>query len=543
MVRPVQNSTPQTNVAPNPSVTTDSKQPSSTNVQTNTTSQSVPTNGTAAVEKKAEHSMVGASIASDLNRKINPNAPPLEHIEKGGAVARQGQTGESVKDIQRALNREGAKPPLEENGKFDATTEARVKEFQQKNKLPDDGRVGSDTLAKLVPTADAMEKDPRFAKLDPGVRSEVIDRARKSSASERAHLVDVTTAQGFDKLAPAQQKEMLNVWDKGPNDKGLSDDLRKMAGSENFQKLDPSIQSLGLTQLGKNATDPTARETLVKLQTTNGFKKLDQQDQERLLTMVGGSNKLVSKPAREALAETMKDWKTDGDADVQGKGLKRFLDDQKWTDWETPKGGWDGRTTKPDSVSGPEKVASGPFRMQAGPADKYTVKYGSKEIPVFVPAGTPRKDVDKLIGTMDALPKANRQLVNQVVLESKDDTASPRRFDALNGTVRAYPEGMAMEPPDRRMSAMVHESAHLIDAHLQKKIGPQWDKDWHKAIQDDKLVGSQYGKKTEGEDFAEAYLLYKLSKGKPEFEEYRKMFPNRWKLLDDIDKQANAGTL
>src|SRR6185295_857586 len=117
MVRPVQNSTPQTTVAPNPSVTTDSKQPSSTNVQTNTTSQSVPTNGTAAVEKKAEHSMVGASIASDLNRKINPNAPPLEHIEKGGAVARQGQTGESVKDIQRALNREGAKPPLEENGK------------------------------------------------------------------------------------------------------------------------------------------------------------------------------------------------------------------------------------------------------------------------------------------------------------------------------------------------------------------------------------------------------------------------------------------
>jgi hypothetical protein len=546
MVRPVQNSSSQTTVTSNPPVSRDSKQTSATSVQSNTTTPSVPTNGTAAVEKKAEHSMTGASIASDLNRKaVNPNAPALETIEKGGAVARQGQTGESVKDIQRALNREGATPALDENGKFDANTEARVKDFQKKNNLPEDGRAGKDTLAKLVPNADAMEKDPKLAKLDPSVRNEVIDRARKSSASERAHLQDVTSAPGFEKLAPAQQKEMLNVWDKSPNDKGLSDDLRKMAGSENFQKLDPNIQSLGLTQLGKNATDPAARETLVKLQTTNGFKKLDPTDQERLLTMVGGANTKVSKPAREALAETMKDWKTDGDADAQGKGLTQFLTDQKWEDWHTPAGAWNGRTSKPDSVTGPESVASGPFRLQAGAADKYTVKYGSKEIPVFVPAGTPRKDVDQLISTMDALPKANRQLIKQVVMEAKDDKSQnpPPFFDALNGTVRAYPSGVALDPPERRMSAMVHESAHLIDAHLQKKIGPQWDKDWHKAIQDDKLVGSQYGKKTEGEDFAEAYLLYKLSKGTPEFDEYRKMFPNRWKHIDEIEKQADAGTL
>jgi putative peptidoglycan binding protein len=547
MVRPVQNSSSQTTtITSNPPVSTDSKQTSATNVQSNPTPQSQPMNGTAAVEKKAEHSMTGASIASDLNRKaVNPNAPALESIEKGGAVARQGQTGESVKDVQRALNREGATPALEENGKFDANTEARVKEFQKKNNLPEDGRVGKETLAKLVPNADAMEKDPKLAKLDPAVRNEVMDRARKSSASDRAHLLDVTTAPGFEKLAPAQQKEMLNVWDKGPNDKGLSDDLRKMAGSENFQKLDPSIQSLGLTQLGKNAADPSARETLVKLQTTNGFKKLDPSDQERLLTMVGGSNEKVSKPAREALAETMKDWKTDGDTDAQANGLKQFLKDQKWEDWHTPAGAWNGRTSKPDSVTGPEKVESGPFRLEAGAADKYTVKYGTKEIPVFVPAGTPKKDVDQLISTMDALPKANRQLIKQVVMEKKDDTSQnpPPFFDALNGTVRAYPSGVALDPPERRMSAMVHESAHLIDAHLQKKIGPQWDKDWHKAIEDDKLVGSQYGKKSEGEDFAEAYLLYKLSKGKPEFDEYRQMFPNRWKQIDEIEKQADAGTL
>jgi hypothetical protein len=93
------------------------------------------------------------------------------------------------------------------------------------------------------------------------------------------------------------------------------------------------------------------------------------------------------------------------------------------------------------------------------------------------------------------------------------------------------------------MSAMVHETAHLIDSHLGKKVGPQWDKDWKQAMNDDKLIASQYGKKSDAEDFAEVYLLYKLSEGKPEFDEYRKMYPNRFKHIDNIEKQAKDGTL
>lgn len=501
-------------------------------------------------ERNLESSLRAADLRASLStgsgeRKLNPNAPKLEYIEKGGAVARQGQTGESVTEIRKALNAAGANPPLDDSNKFDAKTETAVKEFQKKNGLMEDGRVGPDTLKQLIHTPENVVKDPKIAKLDPGVQKEIADRIGKSPKDYEAHqrLLDVSRADGFDKLGAAQQRQMLGILDKAPHDKALAGDLGKMAGSENFRKLDPSIQQLGLTQLGKNATDRTARETLVKLQTTNGFQNLSTHEQERLLTMVGGENKLVSKPAREELAKTMNGWSTNGNAETQGRDLKKFLNDQTWTDWETPAGAWNGRTAPPDSVRGPESIAKGPFRLQEGAADKYTVKYGAKEIPVYVPAGTSRADVDKLIGTMDALPKANRQLINQVVLERQNDAASPRRFDALDGTVRAYPEGMALEPPDRRMSGMVHESAHLIDKHLQTKLGPQWDTDWKKAMGDDKLVGSQYGKKNDAEDFAEAYLLYKVSKGTPQFDEYRAMFPNRWKLIDDIDAKANAGTL
>lgn len=134
-------------------------------------------------------------------------------------------------------------------------------------------------------------------------------------------------------------------------------------------------------------------------------------------------------------------------------------------------------------------------------------------------------------------------MIDKIVLEKKERPDKEAFFDVKDGVVTAYPLGMGMEPPSRRMSAMVHETAHLIDRHLQKKIGPQWDADLKKAMQDDKLVPSQYGKESDGEDFAEAYLLYKLSKGKPEFEEYRKMYPNRFKLIDDIEQKTANGTL
>src|SRR5262249_36471164 len=101
------------------------------------TSSTTPTvtTGADAAERKSENSIRGTQIAADLNKKINPNAPSLEQIEKNGAAVRQGQTGGSVIEIQRALNREGAKPPLLETGTFDSRTETVVREFQKKNDL------------------------------------------------------------------------------------------------------------------------------------------------------------------------------------------------------------------------------------------------------------------------------------------------------------------------------------------------------------------------------------------------------------------------
>lgn len=323
----------------------------------------------------------------------------------------------------------------------------------------------------------------------------------------------------------------------------LSPDVLKVSASAAFRALDPDVQILTLKQLEKHEGDPTARATLVKLVLSPGFALLERQEQTVLLHEMGGKNTIVSKPARAALAKALATM-AQGSASEQCDRLSAFLKKQDWPDWETWKGAWDKRTSPPDSVKGPSPVANGPFRLTTGAADQYDVKYGSKIIPVFVPAGTPRKQVEALIHTMDALPNANRETIDRVVMEARDEPPSrdysPARFDAGGGTVRAYPSGMALEPPDRRMSALVHESAHLIDSRMST-LDPKWAAKWDQAIADDIAKPSQYGKRSAAEDFAEAYLTYKLVKGTPDEKEFRAMFPTRFKLIDEVEARAAKG--
>ena len=62
---------------------------------------------------------------------------------------RRGDRGDQVKDLQRELNRHGAKPALAVDGDFGRGTEAAVESFQRKKKLYADGVAGSQTWAAL----------------------------------------------------------------------------------------------------------------------------------------------------------------------------------------------------------------------------------------------------------------------------------------------------------------------------------------------------------------------------------------------------------
>lgn len=87
----------------------------------------------------------GLSI-DDLQRGKRPanTARPI----KDSNLLKVGSKGDDVKDLQKDLNRLGAK--IEEDGIYGKGTKEAVQDFQKKYKLNDDGIVGPKTLSKLA---------------------------------------------------------------------------------------------------------------------------------------------------------------------------------------------------------------------------------------------------------------------------------------------------------------------------------------------------------------------------------------------------------
>lgn len=76
-----------------------------------------------------------------------PPATPEKIIT--GSFLRKGNSGQAVVLLQKALNKAGAKPKLEEDGVFGDDTLKVVKDYQKKNKLKVDGIAGPQTMEKL----------------------------------------------------------------------------------------------------------------------------------------------------------------------------------------------------------------------------------------------------------------------------------------------------------------------------------------------------------------------------------------------------------
>ena len=74
----------------------------------------------------------------------DPNVPAKKLTT--GAFLRKGNSGAAVLELQKALNKAGASPTVEEDGVFAASTVTALKSFQKKNKLDVDGIAGPQTF-------------------------------------------------------------------------------------------------------------------------------------------------------------------------------------------------------------------------------------------------------------------------------------------------------------------------------------------------------------------------------------------------------------
>jgi hypothetical protein len=141
-------------------------------------------------------------------------------IECEYKIAAYGSNGDAVKEIQHALSKCGynikyegggmnagcAKDMKKCDGKFRQHTRDAVKEFQRENKLTDDGKVGSITLAKLV--SKGCLKDPQC---DCKNRQDEIDDDNQNQDIINIDPIKIIDSVDCDKLKKCVKEYILNI--------------------------------------------------------------------------------------------------------------------------------------------------------------------------------------------------------------------------------------------------------------------------------------------------------------------------------------------
>jgi hypothetical protein len=202
------------------------------------------------------------------------------------------------------------------------------------------------------------------------------------------------------------------------------------------------------------------------------------------------------------------------------------------------------------TVSGPTLQPAREFHGKTTDADRYDVTIEGQKIPVYLPhdgSYTPpgQHTLDDAVKALTMLPAASRALVKEVNLDpvkNPQDAFWAQTYNQPNfssymtcgseGVVDIYPQE---QKGDFKYMAdsMVHETGH---AWSNAKWGddPQGAKwaPWRDAAAKDGLLPSDYAKSSPEEDVAESTALYLAMKGTPLFDEYRKLYPNRFALLD-----------
>jgi hypothetical protein len=333
-----------------------------------------------------------------------------------------------------------------------------------------------------------------------------------------------------------------------------------------FKKLPADTQQLVKTQLEKNQSNPQAVDTLVKLAQTEGFNKLTKDEQTKFLTYVGGTNKEISDPARQALESKLNDPAFDS---TKPESFRNFLKDQPGLAYVVSgtmtSGEFDSRR-KPYTVTGPEEVKNHTFQSGKADADKYIVEVDGKKVPVYIAKGQDASlayhTIEEVAKGLASLPKASIDKVKSVLVDGKqnpDDAYWAKEYNTpgfrsymtagADGNISIYPQ-TGKQSQESIDASLIHETGHTLSKQKMGEdggsfIGNVWRSitgqqkwsEWDAAAKKDGVYASQYAKNSRDEDFAETLTLYMKVKGTPQEAEIRAIMPERFKFLDTMLKK------
>jgi WXG100 family type VII secretion target len=206
------------------------------------------------------------------------------------------------------------------------------------------------------------------------------------------------------------------------------------------------------------------------------------------------------------------------------------------------------------TIEGPREQKDYAFRGKTADANVYTVKYkDGTTLTIVAPkdatAGLHNHTVNQAAEAAAHLPTANRKVINTIMLNAVTNPDDPNwavKYNDPNfhsymtagkeGVVTIYPNKSDKPLPnaDVMRGSMIHETGHTWSYKTwgDDKTKGEWA-NWQKAMDADKSHVSKYAQNAIAEDVAETIRAYVSTKGTPKFEEYRKQFPNRWKMLDE----------
>jgi len=172
------------------------------------------------------------------------------------------------------------------------------------------------------------------------------------------------------------------------------------------------------------------------------------------------------------------------------------------------------------------------------PAMRQEIEIDGQKMTLYRPADDEFKaknlpTVKQLAEALRAVPKSQRAYTNTVILSPVPSTQSAKdgviAGEGDGGSIWLYPlkEGQSQVDFDNRV---MHECGHNYQQafwhHLPEEIAV-----WKSFEITDSWYVSRYAIDNPGDDFCEFLILYNTAKGTPCEETARKMYPNRWRLM------------
>ena len=515
-------------------------------------------------------------------------APRYESVAEGRADLRKGMQGPAVEKTARQLESLGLDCGTPAD-KYGPKMTAAVESFQKSEGLDPTGRVDQKTLQALETKALAHElatntdvqklspehqakmqaalaKDPRnaelahdlealagnaeFKNLNSGTASQVLDRVSGNSA-ERHDLTALATQPGFGQLNAAHQTQALEAFDAGAaagDSAAATRDLQALSGSASFRHLSDDDKTRVLGSMKTFADRPDDRAAIAGVASSAGFDALPPGEKTALLRTMTSDDPVYGQGSRAALKTVVEspEFKAK-DAAGQAADLKKVMRDQSFL----PRA-----TTAADGTFGapgkrPAYTVSSVTTDAAG-LKHYSVTVEGKTYPVVQKppgAGVKQTSPDDVGKALASVPKGQREQIVQVDIEPNLDPESAYMRSNSTGHIWVYPTPNAAPFPseDFMASAMIHETGHITSGKAwgDDVNGPKWDA-WKKAMKSDGLSSSSYAHTTDGQpktaaggapyadDYAESVLLYARVKGTPDEAKMRALFPERFRILDEM---------